>query len=227
MQKTVNINFVELFNAANAAYIKRNNKPNLNKDGMNPDIAEGLKFAQELTANQLQQLRTLGVKWDEVAQGIANASNIKKAKRIPQFLGFIASGGNANYLKGSAQTAMLGFCSLMIGAKNKNGLHFVVTGKGNENTSDCVAIDKARKVQSVFGAVGITTAPTQLSVSFSKGGILPMLGLCEPMQRGEDTALPSIKDSKLSRALIALINSASDSTIELWAQQSKGKKGSK
>lgn len=215
-----NINFVELFARANSAYVARGGN-NLNpKTGLNPDIEKGMRYAQSLTAPQLETLAKLGCDWGQVANGIATATNIKKAMRAPLLLKFIVTGDGAA-LQGSAQTALLGFCALMIGAKNRNGLNFTVTGKGDENTSDSVSLQRARAVQQAFGKVGASTAPTQLSVAFSVGGLLPMLGLCAPMPKG--APLPEIADSKLAKALVMLISQASDSKIELWAAQSASK----
>jgi hypothetical protein len=214
------------FVSANNAYIARNGvNAVLNKNGMQADIEKGLKFYNDLTDAQLDVLTSYGVNHASVIDSIAKSSNVKKAVRIPQFLGFIAS-GNGALLQASAQTAMLGFCALMIGAKNKNGLNFTVTGKGDENTSDALpSIAKARKVQDFFGVVGVSSAQTQLSVAFSKGGILPTLNLCNAMSKGDN--LPVINNNDLSKALIKLITSASDSTIQLWANQSTKNKKAK
>jgi len=219
------INFNEIFASANSAYIARHpNDANVSaKTGLNPSIEAGLNYAKAITEGRLEILEKLGVNWEEVAKSIAGASNVKKAMRAPLLLNFIAS-GDAQYLQGSAQTALLGFCALMIGAKNRNGLYFTVTNKGDENTSDTINLNKAHEVQKAFGKVGITTAPTQISVAFSQGGLLPMLGLCGVMQKGADAALPDIINNKLSRALVKLISTASNNTIEFWAKQASEKK---
>lgn len=221
-------NFVELFTRANAAYVARHaTDANVDKDGFNPSIKQGLAYAKALTENQLETLAKLGVDWESVANGIAGASNVKKAMRAPLLLRFIVS-GDTTALQGSAQTAMLAFCSLIIGAKGKSGLHFGVTGRGDENTSDEISVQRARAVQKAFGSVGVSTAPTQLSVAFSKGGLLPMLGLCDAWEKGADKPLPAInQSSKLAKAMIKLIGSLTDQTIELMVDKTAKKGGSR
>lgn len=213
-----NVNFKTVFENANRAYEKRNN---VTLDKMQSDLAYGLKVCESMTEPQLKALAQLGVNWDQVAGFIGSASNVKKAKRLPQFLKFIVT-ADGNNLQGSAKTALIAFCALMIGAKNKNGLKFTATGKGDEMTSDSVTIEKARKIQKLVGKVEPGSYGTQVSVSLSDGGILPALGICAQWSgKGDSAKLPELNlDNKLTVALVKMISTVSDGQIELWAAQS-------
>lgn len=212
------------FATANSAYVSRNpEKGEALKGNMQDDIKAGLAVFLEFSPAQVSQLGKLGVSWANVGQGLGAATNVKVARRLPQFLGFAIT-GDGRYLKGSTKTAILEYCALCIGAKTKDALRFASTGKGDENTSDVINVAKARALRDAFGAVKASSRDTQASVSFSKGGLLHLLGLVEPWAKGD--TMPAPVDCKLARTLNALINGATQGQIELWAQQAsaKGKK---
>jgi len=213
------------FTAANAAYVTRNGeKAQVNeKTGFNDSIYAGFQTALKFTDAQLHAVDTgLGLTWESIAQAIAGASNVKKAMRIPQFLLFCVS-GDGNALRGSAKTAFLAFAALMCEAKTRAGIAFGVTGKGNEHTSDAIrGYENARKVLAKMGGVDSASAPTQISVAMSRGGILPALGVCEAMPKG--APVPAINgDSKLAQTLATIIAGLQEGTIDLLAEQAQGK----
>lgn len=206
---------------ANAAYVSRNGeKAQVNeKTGFNDSIYTGYQTALKMTDAQLHAVTEgLGLTWEQVAQAIAGASNVKKAMRIPQFLLFCVT-GDGNALRGSAKTAFLAFASLMCEAKTRAGITFGVTGKGNEHTSDAIrGYENARKIIAKMGGVDSASAPTQISVAMSKGGILPALGVCEAMPKGAPA--PAINpESKLAQTLATVISAMRDGSIDLLAEQ--------
>lgn len=219
---------VEVRNAfaqANAGYLTRNPEMRATLgDKMQGDVAAGLKVFENLTAPQLDTLAQLGVDWDRFAKYLANCSNVKVAKRMPMFVAFIVT-SDARYLKGSAQTALLEWAGLCIGAKNKDALRFASTGKGDENTSDSIPVARARALQKAFGRVGASSRDTQASVSFSKGGMLDGLGMVTPWAKGD--TMPGLVDCKLNRALTMLVSSASDTTLDAWAATANPKRAVK
>ena len=206
------------FDTANRAYVARNTgRAVLNKSGMQPDIAAGLAVFKGFTPAQFDALASYGIDWASVAQGIAGASNVKIARRLPQFLGFIVTGGDARYLQGSAKTALLEYCALHAGACTKDALRFASTGRGNESTSDEISVSRARAVMRAFGTVKASSRETQASVTFSRGGILDILGMVSPWAKG--ATMPVLIDCKIGRALGAMLAGLSDSQIELWARK--------
>lgn len=205
------------YSKANSAYNARHNSESTT---MQKDIAKGLSVFASFSEGQFLALEKMGIDWASIEKGIAQATNVKVAMRLPMFLAFIVS-GNGAMLKGSAQTALIEYCALMLGAKTKDALRFASTGKGDENTSDEINIAKARLIQKAFSTVSVGSRDTQASVSFSKGGLLSVLGMVTPWAKG--ATMPGIIDCKLSRALSSLISTATDNTINLWATQAKPK----
>lgn len=206
------------FIAANRAYVARNGaNAKLGKTGMQNDIAAGLSVFSQFTNEQIKTLASYGIDWANVSKGIASATNVKIARRLPQFLGFIVSAGDARYLQGSAKTALLEYCALHAGARSKDALRFASTGKGNESTSDEISVQRARAVLKAFGSVKPSSRETQASVSFSKGGLLDILGMVTPWAKGD--TMPALIDCKLGRALGALLAGLSESQIQLWAKK--------
>jgi len=210
---------------ANAAYVKRNGeKAQVNeKTGFNDSIYSGFQTALKFTDAQLHAVDSgLGLTWANIANAIANASNVKKAMRIPQFLLFCVS-GDGSALKGSAKTAFLAFASLMCEAKTRAGITFGVTGKGNEHTSDAIrGYENAKKILAKMGGVDSASASTQISVAMTTGGILPALGVCAAMPKG--APVPAINpDSKLAQTLATVIAGLQDGSIDLIAEQATGK----
>ncbi|MDL2284454.1 hypothetical protein LJC19_04855 [Oxalobacter sp. OttesenSCG-928-P03] len=215
-QKEIN----EAFALALANYNARN-KSEVTEQA---DLKAGYNTFAKMSDGQIIALGKLGVDWSEVAKGLGNATNVKIARRLPQFLGFVIS-GDASYLKGSALTALLEYVALGLGAKNKDALRFASTGQGNEHTSDSgIDIEQARKMLSAFGAVHKNSRNTQASVSFSKGGLLEILGIAKSWSRSE---MPEIVNSKLTRAINKLVNNATDGQVSYWAEESKSRKAKK
>lgn len=219
----------QAFSAANIAWANRpvraKDKPEVaelkarilaGSGEMQSDIMNGLKTFKNMTPANMQSLEQLGVDWGAVEKGLINTTNVKIARRLPQFLAFMVL-HDAKYLAGSVLVAVLEFCGLAVGAKTKDALLFASTNKGNENTSDVINVARIRKVQSVLGKRDASSRPTQASVTFSKGGILDILGIVKPWGRGNSAeAMPVIVDTPLTRALCYLLETASDAKLDSW-----------
>lgn len=177
--QTAQQNAANAYAKANQKYIARNKAPQLDpKTGMQDDIAKGLKFALSMSEGAMRDIEEgLQISWAHVGHCIENATNVKVALRIPQFLSFAVT-GLASDLKGSAKTALLVFASLMHNAQNRAGIMYAVTGKGDEHAADNLrGYQNALKLLRAVGAVGSSTAKTQISVSITQAGILPALGM--------------------------------------------------
>jgi hypothetical protein len=75
-------------------------------------------------------------------------------------------------------------------AKNVNGIRFVTTGAGDENTSDSVAIEKMRSnIATVLGKTAPASFATQYSVAYGRNGMCAALGMGSKGARG---ALPTL-----------------------------------
>jgi len=217
-------NIVAAFTRANAAYVTRNGeKAQVNeKTGFNDSVYSGYQTAMRYTDMQLQAVENmLGLTWDQIAQAIAGASNVKKAMRIPQFLLFVIT-GDFSELKGSAKTAFLAFNALICEAKTRSGIFSGVTGKGDENMSDNLrGYENAKKILRMLSGVDTASAPTQISVAMSAGGILPALGVCAPMGKGQP--VPAINpESKLAQTLVMYIDALREGQIEAMREQLNG-----
>lgn len=202
---------------ANGAYNARKNA-----SGMQSDIARGIKVLEGFSEAQMDiAVKALNIDIDALAKDIATSTNVKKVLRVSQFLGFLTS-SDANYLKGSAKCALLAFAVTLCHAKNRAGIYQGLTRKAHSNAVgngyDLPAYERATKLVKVLNDgqhMHPTTAPTQISVCYSNGGILPALGITGTMARKGD--VPDINDTPATRALIAMIESASDSTFDIWA----------
>lgn len=207
---------------ANAQYKTRKGaSANIDKSGYNPDLAKAYKIAANLNEAQLIAICELEIA-EKLVAGLKDASNTKKPMRTLQAIMFTLT-GSGSHLKGSAKTFLLEYCGLVVaGAKNRAGLRFCATGKGDDNTSDEVfSTAKARKLLNAFGAVSVASESTQNSVSFSKGGIAETLGLTKKDSR---TGLPTVNpESKVTVALNAIIEKLTDSQISLIVAQASGK----
>ena len=207
--------------AANAAYVARKGeKANVNKSGINPDLAKALSIAGKVAPAQWAAIEALDV-GDSIIKGLQDATNTKKPMR-PLQAGVFALTGSGEYLKGSARTFILEFCGLAIaGAKTRAGLAFCATGKGNEHTSDEVKIQKARAIMRAFGQVGVSTESTQNSVAFSAGGIAATLGVAH---KGKRSGMPEINlENKVAQALDKIVTGMSDGKLALLVAQATGK----
>ena len=206
---------------ANAAYVTRKgNAANLNKSGINPDIAKALGIVSKITAAQLDAIEALDVSGNLI-KGLTDATNTKKPMRTLQAVLFAVT-GSGDYLKGSARTFILEFCGLAIaGAKTRASLAYCATGKGDENTSDSVKTTKARAIMKAFGQVGVSTESTQNSVAFSAGGIAATLGVATKDKR---TGMPTINlDNKVAQALDNIVKGMTDGKLALLVAQATGK----
>jgi hypothetical protein len=120
--------------------------------------------------------------------------------------------------KGSDRTTLLAVCGALMGATSRNAVHFAVTGKGDENTSDHVKnTARVRKLQKLFGLVGVTTVSTQLSRSFGKNGFCNILGMgvFEKGAKGTDPQLKVNAENVFVRALATYADTASENTLKL------------
>ena len=216
--QTLNIETVKTaIIAANAAYVARKGeKANVNKAGVNPDLAKALTIAGKVAPAQWAAIEALDIS-EQFVKGLQDASNTKKPMRTLQAVLFALT-GSGEYLKGSARTFILEFCGLAIaGAKTRAGLAFCATGKGNEHTSDEVRIQKARAIMRAFGQVGVSTESTQNSVSFSKGGIAEVLGVAI---KGKRSGMPEINlENKVAQALDKIVNGMTDGKLALLVAQ--------
>jgi hypothetical protein len=208
--------------AANSAYIARKGgAANLNKAGMNPDIAKGLRVWSNMTAPTFDAVIGLCAGLDIVA-GIEKSSNTKKAMRLPMLLSFIVS-GDVRDLKGSARTAFLECCALVNGAANRESLTFAATGamRDGDATSTLRDVSLARKLRTLAGSVKSSTEQTQNSVAFSAGGLSDMLGIARKDTRKSHPILNA--ESLVLRAMLDRINRTSESTLfELTQTESDG-----
>lgn len=207
--------------AANAAYkARKGESANLNKSGINPDIAKALTIAGKVAPAQWVAIEALDV-GESIIKGLTDATNTKKPMRTLQAVLFALT-GSGEYLKGSARTFILEFCGLAIaGAKTRAGLAFCATGKGNESTSDEVKIQKARAIMRAFGQVGVSTESTQNSVAFSAGGIAATLGVAV---KGRRSGMPEINlENKVAQALDNIVKGMSDGKLALLVAQATGK----
>lgn len=194
--------------------------------GTQSDVASAIVSFSRFTDAQIVELQKLGVDWSRIVANFSSGNTaVKVAKRLPQFLLFVITGDIAE-LQGSALLGMVEFCGLGIGAKNKNGLRFAATGKGNEHTSDAIDTSRATKIRKAFGATKNASASTQESVTFSQGGMLDTLGIATAHGRGEN-AIALIVDCQLSRSILHMIDSATDGVLEGWANQIESRKGNK
>jgi hypothetical protein len=122
--------------------------------------------------------------------------------------------------KGSDRTTLLATCGALVGATARSAVHFAVSGKGDENTSDLVR-DTAtvRKLQTVFGKVGVTTVATQLSRSFGINGFCNVLGMgsFEKGKAGEEMKLEVKRGNVFVQAIKKYAEGASETTLKLNA----------
>lgn len=205
--------------AANVAYVARKGETaNINKTGINPDIAGAAKLVAALTAPQLARINELV---PNLPAAIKDATSTKKPLRTLQALLFSIT-GDGNFIKGSARTFFLEYLGLALaGAKTRDGLAYSATGKGNESTSDEVKVSQVKKIQKAFGAVGVSTEATQNSVAFSKGGIAEALGVARKDSR---KGMPIVDlNAPVTIALDETIKTMTDGKIALIVAQATGK----
>jgi len=199
------------YDRANAAYVARKGaSANVNKSGVNPDIAKGLKVWSGMSDATFSAVIAL---CDGIAlcDAIAGTTNTKKAMRLPMFLSFIVS-GDVRDLKGSARTAFLELCALVNGATNRDSLMFAATGTAKEGENvNLRDTSLARKLRMLAGSVKPSTEQTQNSVTFSAGGIAQTLGIASKDSRKSHPVVNS--DSPILRAMLDRINRTAESTL--------------
>jgi hypothetical protein len=174
---------------ANDAYVTREGSAAvLNKSGVQPDCAAGIATLETLTGAQWEKINALGIARAFVTA--MQSAPVKVCKRFPQLLGFLASDDH-RMLKGSARTAVLVTGAVALcDAKNVNGIRFVTTGAGDENTSDSVSIEKMRSnIATVLGKTAPASFATQYSVAYGRNGMCAALGMGSKGARG---ALPTL-----------------------------------
>jgi hypothetical protein len=213
---------------ANALYVARKGaRANLNKSGVNPDIAKGARVWSKMSDATFSAVVALCAGLD-ILGSIANATNTKKALRLPMLLGAIQRAlagddqGFRDYLQGSAKTGYLEVCALVNGAKNRDSLIFAATGttrEGGESTLRDVSL--ARKLRVLAGgAVKPSTEQTQNSVAFSAGGLAQTLGIAKKDTRKSHPVID--ENSPVLRAMLAGINKLSESALFALTEEKKG-----
>lgn len=210
--------------AANALYVSRKGaSANLNKDGVNPDIAAAVSTLESLNDAAIQRIAEVCDIASAFSQ-IAQASNIKKALRALDTLALLAT-DDLRYCRASAKVFMVEYAGLLsAGVKTREGLRYVATGSGNENTSDAVKIAQARKLYTALGKTALNSIQTQESVSWSKGGLGEILGAIVPGSGARGKKPEIIEAAPIVKALNAWFSRLTDGKIALIAEQGKGKK---
>jgi hypothetical protein len=182
-------------------------------DATSDDLSKAKNYA---TAEVCEYAGALMLKGNIEAQSIIDAMGarlpVKANMRMLEMFDRMRSG------KGSDRTTLLAIAGALIGATSRSAVHFAVSGKGDENTSDHVR-DTAtvRKLQNVFGRVGVTTVATQLSRSFGKNGFCNVLGM-GAFNKSKDGAEPQLSVSRgnvFVRELRKYAETASETTLKL------------
>lgn len=212
--------------SANTLYIARTPeaKLNLNNDGVNPNLATAIKLIEKMPLSGIERLRdTYQLDFNLVIESFKTVADIKNILRIPQFMSFLSNGDTA-MLTASAKVALLAFASGILGARNRPGVMQSLTGKAHKTANDTgydhPAYERASKlVDKLNGGrankIKPSTALRQLEVAVGAGGVLPSLGITKVMPRGGE--FPEIIDCVASRALVAVIESTTDQTMDLWS----------
>lgn len=208
-------------NSANVAYVARKGL-NLNKDGMNPDIASAISTISALSDATIASF-SKSCDISVAMQRISAASNIKKALRAIDVLTLLAT-DDLKYCRASAKVFIIEYAGLLTaGVKTRSGLQFVATGKGDENTSDSVSVQKAGKLRAALGATARNSVQTQESVSWSKGGLGEILQAIVPGTGARGKMPEIVIDAQIHVALDSWFKKLTDSKISLIAKQNGGK----
>jgi hypothetical protein len=182
-------------------------------DAQSDDLSKARKH---LTAEVCEYAGALMLKGDldgiAVLDAVKNKMPMKAIMRMGEMFARLAQG------KGADRTTLLAVCGALVGATARSAVHFAVSGKGDENTSDLVR-DTAtvRKLQTVFGKVGVTTVATQLSRSFGVSGFCNVLamGAFEKGKQGEEPKLEVKRSNVFVQALKKYAEGASETTLKL------------
>lgn len=219
------MNKIEMMNAlvaANAAYIARNAKPVLNDAGIQKDIAGAMVTVNRFSEENITALSEC-CDLKEALRLIGQSTNVKKALRAIDVLALLAF-DNLNYMRSSAKVFVIEYAGLYIAEpKTRNGLRFIATGKGNENTSDEVKVTQAGKLRKALGATSESSVLTQESVSWSKGGLGEILGAIVPGTGARGKKPEIVENAPILTAFDKWFSKLTDGKIALIAQMSKKK----
>lgn len=209
--------------AANAAYIARKGaNAKLNKNGLQEDIASAIDTLGKLAPATIALFPTfcdVGI----ACKRIGESTNVKKALRALDVLSLLAT-DDMKYCRASAKVFVIEYAGLLCAnVKTREGLRFVATGKGDENTSDSVSVSKARALRNALGATGITSVQTQESVAWSNGGLGEILQATVPGTGARGKRAEIVQDAPLLTVLNAWFAKLTDGKIALIAKQ-KGDK---
>ena len=182
-------------------------------DAVSDDLSKARNYATSEVCEYAGSLMVKGnIDAQQIIDAIAQRFPVKANMRMFEMFDKMRSG------KGSDRTTLLATCGALVGAQSRSAVHFAVSGKGDENTSDCVP-DTAtvRKLQKVFGLVGVSTVATQLSRSFGKNGFCNVLGIGH-FEKGKDGAEPRLtvtRGNVFVRELRKYAETASETTLKL------------
>jgi hypothetical protein len=213
-------NLVAACMKANAAYVTRTPGAVVNAAGIQPDVQSGIKTLESLTAAQWEAINALDIAKDFV-RAIEGAP-VKVVKRFPQFLAFLASGDH-RMLAGSARTAVLVTGAVALcDAKNVNGIRYVATGRGDDNTSDSVSMVKVRaNIAAILGRTAASSFATQYSVAYGKNGLCCALGMGS--KGASKGAVPSLnRENAVTVATLDALAKLSQIAISDLAQSVQG-----
>lgn len=205
---------INALNVANENYKARNNTTTSSND-----VKTALRTLEQMTDATLNEaLKFCDV--EQVAKCIRENANVKKTCRSIDFLNFLAS-GDLSDLKGSCKTLTLEMVGLIAGAKNRAGLFYASTGKGSEHSSDELEnASLCRKFRDIAGRIGVTTEPTQHSVSFGKFGLAEAFNMTKPTPDN----FHEIKKSKTFNRWLKLLETRSAHDLQQYfVKQSKAK----
>jgi hypothetical protein len=182
-------------------------------DAQSPDLDKARKFMTAEVCGYAGALMVKGsIDEQSILDGIASRMPVKAIMRMGEMFDRMRSG------RGSDRTTLLATSGALIGATSRSAVYFAVSGKGDENTSDHVRdVETVRKLQKVFGRVGVTTVATQLSRSFGKNGFAHVLGMghFEKQKDGAEPQLTVTRGNVFVRELRKYAETASETTLKL------------
>jgi hypothetical protein len=200
--------------AQNANYIERNAAPELNKNGMNPNIASAVKIWYGMTPAQFSEAQKLFAKNVDFCEKIANTRNVKVTLRLPALISFAIT-GDVNDLKGSARTAVAQILALLYGATTRTALQAAATGLRYEGEAFEINAQQARKITKVISCTGLSSESTQHSVTFAKGNMADILGIVKAKKPGDKNPMPEIDaNHAFVKRLVKTVSELSEIAIE-------------
>lgn len=210
---------LEALNAQNDAYIKREPSPVLNKKGINPAIASGMKLWAKMSDATRAAIEKGAQRCNvDLIAGMRDATNVYVAKRCASLSDFVWGSGDIAALArgGSAKTAVLECCAVAVGKQSRAAVFYAATyvkREGSDEVSNPAFMRKLHKLSG--GAVKVGTESTQNSVTFSKGGLAEIFGMVTRTGRGDTTVYTVNEESLALRDLIDRINRTSEGAIEI------------